>query len=104
MKEELKKQIVEGLEAWMSAHGVSQNEAAKRSGVNAAYLVEMRRGNWSLKLKEGKTVEFSDRHFEKIAEMIGLELRRTYWETRATDQFVEIVAELDEVSCPEISI
>ncbi|MDR0871851.1 MAG: ATP-binding protein [Prevotellaceae bacterium] len=95
MKFETKQQIVEALEQYMQAHGISQNEAAKRSGVNASYLIEMRKGNYSI-IVGGKEVEIADKHFEKIAEMVGFEIRKTYWETRPTDQLVEIMSELED--------
>jgi len=93
MKNELKKQIVDALEAYMREHEVSQNEVARRSGVNVAYIVEMRKGNFSI-TTGGKTVEFSDKHFEKIAEMVGFQIRKRYWETKQTEQMAEALEAL----------
>jgi len=95
MKTEIKKQIIESLEGWMAEHGISQNEASKRCGVNASYIMEMRKGNYCIETG-GKTVEFSDKHFEKIAEMTGFQLRKNYWETRPTEQLMEVMSELED--------
>ena len=95
MKAEIKRQIIDALENYMTEYSVSQNEASKRSGVNAAYIMEMRKGNYSI-ATGGKTVEFSDKHFEKIAEMVGFQIRKTYWETKPTEQLMEIMSELED--------
>ena len=90
MKPEIKKQIIDALEYYMKEHNISQNEAASRSGVNASYIIQMRKGDYTI-LTGGKMVEISDKYFEKIATMVGFELRKSYWETRATEQLVEII-------------
>jgi len=41
-------------------------------------------------------VEISDKHFEKIAEMVGYQVRKTYWETKPTEQLMEIMSELED--------
>ena len=95
MKLEVKRQIIEALEAYMTEHNISQNKAAERSGVNASYIIEMRKGNFSIETG-GKTVEFSDKHFEKIAEMVGFHIRKTYWPTQPTVQLLEVMAVLED--------
>ena len=91
MKPEIKKQIIEALEQYMIDHSISQNEVAKRSGVNASYIIEMRKGNYSI-----GDVEISNKYFEKIAAMVGFEIRKSYWEIRPTEQLTEIMAELED--------
>ena len=93
MKQDVKKQIVEALEAYMAEHGLSQNEVAKRSGVNASYIIEMRKGNYTISAG-GKNVEIADRHFEKLAELTGFQLRKSYWETKPTEQMAEALEAL----------
>jgi len=96
MKTEIKKQIIEALEAWMTEYKISQNEIAKRSGVNAAYIMEMRKGSESITTGDGKVIVFSNKHYEKLAELIGFQLRKTYWETQPTEQLVEIMSILED--------
>jgi len=95
MKTEIKKQIAESLEVYMSEHGISQNEAAKRSEVNASYIIQIRKGDYMI-VSNGKTVEIADKYFEKIAEMVGFQIRKNYWELRHTEQFIEIISELTD--------
>lgn len=95
MTEKQKKQVVGALEQYMQEHGLSQNEVAKRTGVNVAYIVAMRKGEYSVTAK-GKEVEIADKHFEKIAEFIGLEVKQTFWKVQPTEQLVEIIGILED--------
>jgi len=95
MKAEIKRQIIDALENYMTEYSVSQNEVAKRSGVNASYIIQMRKGEYSVAVN-GKTVEISDKHFEKIAELTGFQIRKNYWETKPTEQLMEIMSELED--------
>jgi DNA transposition AAA+ family ATPase len=96
MKAETKKQIVESLDSYMQEHGISQNEIGKRAGVNPAYIVAMRKGEYVINSGGGKTVEIADKYFEKIAELIGLSLKKSYWETKPTEQLLEIMSVLED--------
>ncbi|MDR2825029.1 MAG: ATP-binding protein [Prevotellaceae bacterium] len=95
MNQNQKKQIIAALEEWMQRHGVSQNEVSKRAGVNAAYLVAIRKGEYSV-LVNGKTVEIADKHFERVAELIGFSFQKSEWETRPTEQLMEVLASLED--------
>ncbi|MDR2148883.1 MAG: ATP-binding protein [Tannerella sp.] len=95
MNVEVKKQIVEALEGYMTGHSLSQNEVAKRSGVNASYIIEMRKGNFTMNAG-GKEVEISGKYFEKIAELVGFEIRKNYWKTRETEQLAEALEALSD--------
>ena len=88
MNLEIKKQIVEALESYMTEHGLTQNDVSKRTGVNASYIIEMRKGNYRMKVS-GKDVDIADKHFERIAELTGFQVRKTYWETKPTEQMAE---------------
>ena len=77
MTEKQKKQVVSALEQYMQEHGLSQNEVAKRTGVNVAYIVAMRKDEYTISVK-GKEVAIADKHFERIAEFIGLEVKQTF--------------------------
>ncbi len=96
MKNEVKQQIIDTLEAYMKEHDLSQNEIAKKCGVNAAYLGAMRKGENTIVTGGNKTVEISDKHYEKVAELVGISLRRTYWETKPTEQLMEAMVILED--------
>ncbi len=96
MNNEVKKQIIEAVEAYMAEHGISQNDIAKRSGVNARYIGAMRDGNYIVSAGDGKMVEIADKHFEKLAEAVGLSIRKTYWPIRSTEQLLETMAILQD--------
>lgn len=95
MKQEDKNNIINALEAYMAEHKLSQNEVAKKSGVNALYVSAMRRKEDVVVIGE-KEVGISDKHYENIAEMIGFSFRKTYWETRPTEQLIEAMAILED--------
>jgi len=95
MKTETKKQIVEALESYLTLHGISQNEIAKKSGVNVSYVSAMRGGQ--TEINAGKQmVEISTKWYELIADFIGFKLVKTYWHTVETPQMVSILATLQD--------
>ena len=75
-KQEQKQQIRTALETYMSLHGFSQNDIVKKSKVNAAYLIQIRKGSDVLKVGQ-KDVEISFAHYTKLAEMMGMRLENT---------------------------
>lgn len=95
MKTELKKQIVDTLEQYMSVYGVSQNEVAGRAGVNASYLIRMRQGNYTV-MVSGREVEIADKYFEKIAAMTGFSITKNDWEPRAARELIETMNALED--------
>ncbi len=95
MQKEQKIQLVAALEDYLKAHNISQNEVAKRAGVNAAYLVNMRKHDFNIKIGE-KAVQIADKYFNRLAELIGFETEKQYWETRATAQLKAIIATLND--------
>lgn len=95
MNKATKKQVVDALEQYMQEHGLSQNEVAKRTGVNVAYIVAMRKGEYFLVTK-GKEVAIADKYFEQIAEFIGLQVKQTFWKVQPTEQLVELIGILED--------
>lgn len=95
MTTELKQQIIEALEAYMVEHNISQNEVIKRSEVNSNYITEMRKGNYTVNVG-GKDVVISDKYFERIAELIGMSLKKTYWKMQPTTQLKEALSILED--------
>lgn len=90
-----KNQIMEALDQYMSAHSITQNDVASRSSVNAAYLSNMRKGDYTIKVGQ-KIVEINAKYFNRIAEFIGFSVDRMLWETRSTAQLQEILAVLSD--------
>lgn len=95
MNIEQKKLIIEALESYMSEHGISQNDVAIKSSVNAAYLINMRKGEFTVKVGQ-KVVEINDKYFKRIADFIGYSVDKLLWETRSTAQLQEILAVLSD--------
>lgn len=97
MENNLKKQISEAAESYMAKHNMSQADLAKNSGVNAAYLIAMQKGEFSITSADGKTTtNISDKWFLKLADCIGFEVEKNYWETRATPQLIRMLAALED--------
>lgn len=95
-KSEQKNQIRNGLETYMKLHGLSQNDVAKKAGVNAAYLIQIRKGIDVIKVKD-KDVEIGFQHYVKIAEMMGMRLEGTkVTGTKKTEQLAFMMAHLQD--------
>lgn len=95
MTVELKKQIREALVNFTSANSetyvMSQNEVAKKLGINAAYVSAIVNGED----KVGKSV-ISEMYWSKIAGLVGVQVAKNYWEIIQTPQMVGILAALEE--------
>jgi DNA transposition AAA+ family ATPase len=90
-----RKRIMDALEAYMSEHGVTQNRVIERSGVNSNYITEMRRGRYVV-VTGGKEVAIADKYFEKIADMVGVSVKKTYWRMQHTAQLREALSILED--------
>jgi len=95
MKVEHQKQIREALIAYTQTasktYVMSQNEVAKKLGINAAYISAIVNGED----KVGKSI-ISDKYWQKIAELVGIQVTKKYWEIKQTPQMVAILAALEE--------
>ncbi|MGY3054347.1 DNA transposition AAA+ family ATPase [Pedobacter sp. UYEF25] len=92
MKIEQKTEIIEALETYMALHQVSQNEIAKKSDVNASYLVNMRKGIFAT----STGVAFADKYFERLASIIGFKIENDSVGIKQTRQFNFILANLTD--------
>lgn len=95
MDHTIKQQIMASLEEYMQHFGLSANEAAKKAGINPAYLSNMRQGKYSMTSTSGPSVEIADKYFEAIARLTGYSLVKNYWQTVPTPQFKHILATLE---------
>ena len=91
MKSQMKQQIAQSLAKYMHAHGMSQNEFAKQTGVNVAYLSAINNGDD----KVGET-PIANKWYEIIAEKIGVKLEKSYWEPVVTEQLKRTLATLED--------
>jgi len=96
MKTEIKQSIMAALESYMTQHGMSASDVAKKSGVSGSYISNMRQGNFTIGAGNGNTVEIADKYFESLATLIGYKLIKTYWEPVATAQLKRTIATLED--------
>lgn len=95
MTNELKDNIIQALESYIKINNLNQDDVASLSGVNARYIIEMRKGNYSIKTKD-KEVFIANKYFNRVAELIGFQTEKQYWKTQATPQLKEILATLQD--------
>ena len=96
MNTEKKDSIVAAGKAFMNQHALSQAAFSKLCGLNPSYVSNMMNGHYSYKAGEGKEVEISERHFVIMANAIGFSLKKKYWNTVETDQFIEAIDALEQ--------
>jgi DNA transposition AAA+ family ATPase len=96
MNAELKLNIVTAMESYMAKHKISQNEFAAKSRVNVAYISAMFKHKFETNAGKGKMVTIAPKWFIKIAEFIGYNIEKTYWNTVVTDQFAHIISILED--------
>lgn len=92
MKFELKQNVVAHAQEFMQKHAISQNELAKATGVNARYLIAMFKG--AERLDDAKQTKINDKYYVRLANYIGFQLEKQYWEVRATEQLKGITSVL----------
>lgn len=95
MNVEIKKEIREALVAYTNpgseAYVMSQNEFARKIGINAAYVSAIVNGEDRV----GKSM-IAAMYWQRIAAQLGIETAKNYWEIRQTPQMVGILAALEE--------
>lgn len=90
-KEAIRKALVAYTKQGEKTFVMSQNEVAKKLNINAAYISAIVNGE----NKVGKS-EIADMYWEKIAELVGIQVAKKYWETKETPQGVAILEALEE--------
>ena len=97
MTREEKQQIVKAAQAYMADKGISQNELAKLTGVNASYLSNILKGVFTFtNSRTGEESPIADKWFLAMADRIGVKIKKEYWPLVQTEQFIDIVKELTE--------
>ena len=96
MEKQLQTQIIEALEDYMELHQMSAAEVARKSGVGQSYLSVMRSGGDTMDAGNGNQVKISEKYYRKLAELIGFELEKSYWDTVPTLQLKRIITTLED--------
>lgn len=91
MKQEVKIEIVKALEDYLAVHQMSQNEFVKKTGINEAYVSNMRNKTFMI----GKT-EIAPKWFELTAQNIGFQLKKQYWQAVETNQMGFMLSVLED--------
>lgn len=91
MTTETKHKIVEALEYYLTVHKMSANQFVDKTGINEAYISNMRNKSFMV----GKT-EIKANWFEAVANTIGFELQKNYWKTQMTPQTTAMLAILED--------
>jgi len=91
MTTELKNKIVDALEGYLKTHHMSANAFVDKTGINEAYISNMRNRTFVV----GKT-EIKQNWFEAVANAVGFELQKNYWKTQMTPQTLAMLAILED--------
>lgn len=91
MEKELKDNIVQAVNAFMSDNGMKASEFARKADVNESYFSYVSRGIYIY-----QNTEIKDAFFRKIAQACNFAIEPTYWRHVATDQFKDIIYKFDE--------
>lgn len=88
---EQKNKIVDALEQYLTKFEMSANVFTDKTGINEAYITNMRNRSF----KVGKT-EIRTNWFEAVANKIGFELQKNYWKTQFTNQTIAMLSVLED--------
>jgi hypothetical protein len=94
MNEELKLQIIAASVEYAKEKKLSNNDVARLADINPGYISNMFRNTFEV-TAGGNLVEISDKWFFKLAEFAGLPIKKQYWSTLQTVQFVGVISALE---------
>lgn len=92
----LKNELADALETYVKERGLTQVQLERLTGVNAAYLIQIRRRDFFVNSSGDSKTAIKDKYFKAIAETIDFPLKKTYWKTEATMQTREILGILGD--------
>lgn len=93
MKIAQKQQIAEQLELYMSEHNLTQAEIASGAGVNASYIISIRKGDYTV---GSKNIEIAPKYFKRLADFIGISTEDDLWQNKPTKQLQVMISALNE--------
>jgi DNA transposition AAA+ family ATPase len=91
MTQDKKNKIVDALELYLTQHQMSANQFVDKTGINEAYISNMRNRTFMV----GKT-EIKANWIEAVANAIGYELEKNFWKTQMTPQTTAMLAILED--------
>lgn len=94
MTEELKLQIIAAAADYAKKNNLTNSDIATKSKINNSYISNMMRNIFTVQA-DGKTVEIAEKYFFKLAEFCDINLKKQYWHTVQTNQFVGVIAALE---------
>ena len=98
MEKHIKIQIANNCKIYLQENSLSQSEFADKTGVSKGYITHIFKYNsdFTVPVGRGKTSPIADKYFFRMAEFIGFEFVKTFWDNQATPQFTQIIANLQE--------
>lgn len=98
MKNSTKQQIVTAAKEYIAKHDMRQKDFANKVDIRAEYLTHLFREDSDFTIPTGgdKPTLIADKYFFKIANFIGLELTKSYWDIKPTPQLTAILATLED--------
>lgn len=90
---EQKNQIVQMASEWMGRQNMTQADLARHTGINAGYLSNMLRNQYSTEVA-GKEVPIGDKWFATLSAALGFSLKKQYWLTVQTNEFEQMIHHL----------
>ena len=88
MEQILKTQIATGAAEYAKLNGLSNNDVAKATGVNAGYISNIFRNQFTVEVND-KPTPIGDTQFYKLAEWAGIAVKKEYWQFVQTLQSKE---------------
>ena len=98
METQKKQEIAVQLSLFIEENNLTQAKVAESTGVNKSTLTHILKANSDFTIPAGnnKVVLIADKYFEKLANFIGYQLKKSYWENKATPQFASIISILED--------
>lgn len=98
MNKETKQAIASEVIQYMETTKASQADIARKTGVRKEYLVTILKTNsdFSYNAGKGKTGFIPVTNFNKLADLVGYEYEKTYWEIQPTVQLTSMLNTLND--------
>lgn len=91
MKLAIKEEIIQATHQYMADKGLVPNSLSKASGVNAAYLHNMLKGETMM-----KKTPIGDKYYRQLAEFIGYKITREFIGVEQTWEFKKLIYKLEQ--------
>ncbi len=92
---QVKQDVLEAVKAYMSDQKLGLAEMNKLSGVNQSYISQMLAGKETASSTGGKEVAIADKYYIMLAQVVGVDVQKTYWKTIVTKQMRQIITGLE---------